>query len=219
MRRFADADRAYASASALADPTRQGDFAIIRAILRFEATGDVARLHEAIAADIPAHTLEDEDLSVYAGLSAIWSRDVGETSRFVSSKHILFSWSSVSFPDAWLEALAARVQGDDDAGRKAFERARPSMEAIVARTPARGVPLSYLAIVDAGLGRTDQALEEAKRACEMSSFDQNNLDALIARCNLAVVYAWTGHNDLAVAELKPLVERPAGGTDAVVPPS
>ena len=222
MRRFEDADRAYASALALADPARQWDFAIIRAILGFESSGDVAPLRQVVAADIAAHgldALEDEDLSVYAGLEATWSRDVGDISRFVSSKHRTFSWSSVLFPDAWLEALAARLQGHDDAARKAFAAARPQMEENVTRNPTRGVPLSYLAIIDAGLGRSEQALEEAKRACEMSPFDRNNLDAMIARCNMAVVYAWTGHNDLAVAELKPLVERPAGGNDVVVVPS
>lgn len=30
------------------------------------------------------------------------------------------------------------------------------------------------------------------------------------RCNLAVVYAWTGQNDLAIAELDKLIDRPAG---------
>ena len=30
------------------------------------------------------------------------------------------------------------------------------------------------------------------------------------RCNLAVVYAWTRQNDLAIAELNKLLDRPAG---------
>ncbi len=30
------------------------------------------------------------------------------------------------------------------------------------------------------------------------------------RCNLAVVYAWTRQNDLAIAELDKLLDRPAG---------
>jgi hypothetical protein len=29
------------------------------------------------------------------------------------------------------------------------------------------------------------------------------------RCNLAVVYAWTGETDLAIAELTKLIDRPA----------
>ena len=30
------------------------------------------------------------------------------------------------------------------------------------------------------------------------------------RCNLAVIYAWTRQNDLAIAELNKLLDRPAG---------
>ena len=81
------------------------------------------------------------------------------------------------------------------------------------------MPLSFLAIVDAGLGRSEQALEEATRACELSSFKKNNIDAVTARYGLAVVYAWTGHNDLAIAELNKLVDRPSGGNEGAILPS
>ena len=67
-----------------------------------------------------------------------------------------------------------------------------------------------LAIIDAGLGRNEQAVQEAQRACELTTFATNNLYAPMVRCNLAVVYAWTGQNDLAFAELNKLVDRPAG---------
>jgi len=218
LRRFADAERAYAAAAALADPTQEGDFEILRAIAAFESSGEIAPLRQVVAAKVAARGL-DYEMSTYAGLSATWSRDPEDVSRFVSSQHVLFNWSGVRFPDAWLEALAARVKGDGEAARKAFEAARPPMEENVTRATTHGVSLSFLAIVDAGLGRTEQALEEAKRACEMSPFDRNNLAAVIVRYNLAVVYAWTGHDDLAVTELKPLVERPSGGNDAVAIPS
>ena len=102
---------------------------------------------------------------------------------------------------------------------QAFAAARPEMENNVSADPTRGVPLSFLAIVDAGLGRTEQALEEAKRACELSSFKKNNIDAVTARYGMAVVYAWTGHNDLAIAELSKLVDRPSGGNEGAILPS
>jgi hypothetical protein len=71
------------------------------------------------------------------------------------------------------------------------------------------VALSVLAIIDAALGRKAQAIEEAKHACELSAFKSQNLDATTVRSNLAVVYAWTGENDLAIVELRKLVERAA----------
>ncbi len=52
-----------------------------------------------------------------------------------------------------------------------------------------------------------------------SSFKKNNIDAVTARYSLAVVYAWTGHNDLALAELSKLVDRPSGGNEGAILPS
>ena len=78
--------------------------------------------------------------------------------------------------------------------------------------------LSLLAIVDAGLERNEQAIEEGKRACELNSFKRLNLQAPTVRCNLAVVYAWTGQKDLAIEELSKLIDRPAG-EGAVFQPS
>ena len=69
--------------------------------------------------------------------------------------------------------------------------------------------LSMLAIIDAGLGNKEDALRGGRRACELASYKTDNFDATTVRCNLAVVYAWTGENDLAIAELNKLIERPA----------
>ena len=68
----------------------------------------------------------------------------------------------------------------------------PKIEENVRADPARGTPLSFLAIIDAGLGRTKQSIEEGKRACELSSFKINNIAAVGLRTNLAIVYAWIG---------------------------
>jgi hypothetical protein len=118
-------------------------------------------------------------------------------------------WYGFIFPDAWFEALAARIRGDRPAASEAFAAACPQMEERVRLDQTDGIALSFLAIVDAGVGRTEQAVQEGKRACELYSFKTYNVQAPLVRCNLAVVYAWTGQNDLAIAELTPLIDRPA----------
>jgi Flp pilus assembly protein TadD len=101
------------------------------------------------------------------------------------------------------------MRGDNDAAVSAFTAARPHIEKRVRSSPLDGVPLSIMAIIDAGLGRKTEAIEEARRAGELTSFKSNNFDATTIRCNLAVVYAWTGEIDLAFAELTKLIDRPA----------
>lgn len=123
----------------------------------------------------------------------------------------MLGWNGIVYPDAWFEALAARISGDNSAAVKAFATARPEIEKRVVAAPTNAVELSVLAMIDAGLGRKEQAIEEGKRACELTPFKVNNFEATTVGCNLAVVYAWIGQNDLAIAELNKLVDRPASG--------
>jgi len=44
-------------------------------------------------------------------------------------------------------------------------------------------------MIDAGLGRQEQAVQEAEHACDLVTFENSGPSAPIVRCNLAVVYA------------------------------
>jgi serine/threonine-protein kinase len=74
--------------------------------------------------------------------------------------------------------------------------------------PGNGRMLSLLALIDAGLGRREEAVAEATRAREQMK--NSATDAPIGDCNLAVVYAWTGQSERALTILEPLINRPAG---------
>ena len=209
MRRYQDYDRAIESLFALTPPDKLAGLPIERACARLEYSADIAPVREAFATQLAAHQLHDNEIAINQVMIALWSHDADAVSRFVSTKHGFTAWSGVSFPDAWFEALAARIRGDKPAALKAFAIARLQMEERVRVDPTDGSTLSFMAIIDAGLGRTQQAVEEGKRACDLYSFKTYNLRAPLVRCNLAVVYAWTGQNDLAIAELTPLIDRPA----------
>ena len=129
--------------------------------------------------------------------------------HYLDTKATQPTFNGIEYPNAWFAALAARMRGDNDAAVSAFTAARLHMEKRVRSSPSEGVPLSILAIIDAGLGRKTEAIEEGRRAGELSSFKSNNFEATTVRCNLAVVFAWTGETDLAFAELNKLMERPA----------
>ena len=53
-------------------------------------------------------------------------------------------------------------------------------------------------------------LSPRRNARSNGAFRKSSLNAPIVRCNLAVVYAWTGQPELAIAELNGLVDKPAG---------
>ena len=209
MRRYDEFDRVIASAIALTPSDKLGTLPLHRALGRLESSADIAPLRTAFAEQAAAHQLDDADKASAEMNIAVWSHDADAITRFLTAKHAQPSFNGIEYPDAWFEALAARVRKDNSAAVAAFAVARPQMEKRAVSSPAEGVPVSILAIIEAGLGRKEEAIQEAKRACELSTFQTNNFDATTVRCNLAVVYAWTGENDLAIAELSKLIERPA----------
>ena len=209
MRRYPDYDRNMDGVIALLPPENKGVFPLRRAAGRIDSGADVAPYQAAFAAQEAAHQLDDDDRAMALMIVALYTRDPEAISRFLSFKHNV-GYNAVTFHPAWFEALFARMRGDNQAAKTAFAAARPEIEKQVLAQPTEGMALSLLAIADAGLGHKDQAVEEAKHACELNSFKRKNLQAPTVRCNLAVVYAWTGQNDLAIAELSKLIDRPAG---------
>jgi serine/threonine-protein kinase len=209
IRRYEDFDRHVAHAIALTPANKLGGLPLHRALGRLESTADIAPLRAAFTQQLAAGQLDASDKASGEMNIAVWSHDAEAITRFLATPHGEVTFNGMAYPDAWFEALAARIRDDDAAATAAFTRARPQIEKRSLSTPSEGVPLSIVAIIDAGLGRKEQAIEEAKRACELSTFKSQNLDATTVRSNLAVVYAWTGENDLAIAELRKLVERPA----------
>jgi Flp pilus assembly protein TadD len=142
---------------------------------------------------------------------ALWSHDPDSVSR-VSARaaETTFVFNGVKYPKRWYEALAAQMRGDKASAQAAFRLARVEAEKAVLAEATDGRALSLLAMIDAGLGRQEQAVQEAKRACDLETFESSAVSAPIVRCNLAVVYAWNGQFDFAISELDQLVNRPAG---------
>ncbi len=217
LRRYDDCDRIMQSMVALTPPDKLGILPIERAFMHLEKSAELGPLREAIETQLTAHQLDEDHATETQMMLALWSHDAVTISHLLSNNHEAISWNGVVYPDAWFEAIAARIRGDNDAAVKAFAKARPEMEKYVVAAPTQGLQLSVLAMIDAGLGHKDKAVEEGKRACDLTPFKQNNFDATTVRCNLAVVYAWTGQNDLAIAELSKLVDRPAMGSGIAQP--
>jgi len=217
LRRYDDCDRIMQSMIGLTPPDKLGILPIERALMHLEKSADLGQVREAIKTQLTAHQLDQDHADQTQMMLALWSHDAAAISQILSNNHERISWNGVVYPDAWFEAIAARIRGDNDATVKAFAKARPEMEKYVVAAPTQGLQLSVLAMIDAGLGHKDKAVEEGKRACDLTPFKQNNFDATTVRCNLAVVYAWTGQNDLAIAELSKLADRPAMGSGIAQP--
>jgi hypothetical protein len=56
-------------------------------------------------------------------------------------------------------------------------------------------------MIDAALGRKEDALREGHRAVDLLPVERDALNAVRVREFLAVIYAWTGEKDLACQQL------------------
>ena len=106
------------------------------------------------------------------------------------------------------EILLVRLQGEISAMEPKFAVARDQLNRRVEQNPQEPSLLSALGIVDAALGRKQQAIKEASRATEMLpiSKDAESGPGLIT--NLAIVYAWTNESELAFQELSISLKTP-----------
>ncbi len=90
---------------------------------------------------------------------------------------------------------------DEAKARVAFTAARPEQEKFVLAQPNHGPALCVLGLIDAALGRKDEALREARRAVELLPVEKDTLNGPQMIEMLAMTAAWLGEKDLACQQL------------------
>jgi tetratricopeptide (TPR) repeat protein len=106
-------------------------------------------------------------------------------------------------PKSFLQGCVYLAQGNPVAAQKLFEAAREKFVAAVKESPKSAERNANLSLVDAFMGRKDDAVREARRAVELKPESKDALDGALMNAYLALVYARVGEKDLAF----PLIER------------
>ncbi len=107
----------------------------------------------------------------------------------------------IQFSRAFLEGVIARMIKDDRKAQSAFAVARAEQEKIVQAQPNYGPPLVLLGLIDAALGRRDEALREGRRAVELLPVEKDAVNGRIMIAYFAMIAAWIGENALACEQL------------------
>jgi TolB-like protein/Tfp pilus assembly protein PilF len=108
---------------------------------------------------------------------------------------------AVQFSRAYFEGLLARMKGDVGAAHAAFTEARVAQEQIVQAQPDYGPALCVLGLIDAGLGRKEDALREGRRAIELLPVAKDSINGAHMIWFFAVIAAWVDEKDLACEQL------------------
>jgi len=108
-----------------------------------------------------------------------------------------------------IEGVIARMTKNDADARALFTAARTEQEKTVQAEPNYGPALCVLGLIDAALGRREEALREGRRAVELVPAEKDALVGPTMIKYLAMIAAWTGDKDLACEQLAIAVRPPS----------
>ena len=110
------------------------------------------------------------------------------------------------------EGLLARMMKDEARAHAAFSKARLEQEKIVQAQPDYGPALCVLGLIDAALGRNEEALSEGRRAIELLPVEKDSAAGSQMLVCFAIIAAWAGEKDTALQYLAANLQSVGGYT-------
>jgi len=114
----------------------------------------------------------------------------------------------VRFNRHFMEGVIARMAREDAKIRSAFTAARAEAEKTVQAQPNYAPALCALGLIDAGLGRKEEALREGRQAVELCPIEKDAFVGIAMVKYLAMIAAWAGEKDLACEQLAIATSKP-----------
>ncbi len=204
--RYADEARTYDRALAImpGDPTTR----INRSLVALNWRADIKPFQATLAALVAENPGLPLDLDALD--SALCERPATAATRALTNyPHEGVVRNGVNNPRAYWEGVIARCQGDSAKAQAAFTAARREVEKTVESQPDFAAALSLLGMIDAGLERKEQAIQEGRRACELLPVSKDAIDGADIAINLAQIYAWTGEKDRAIEQIATVERAPS----------
>jgi tetratricopeptide (TPR) repeat protein len=154
-------------------------------------------------------------------VAALYLRDYDAANRVIAAtpaKYADYAFGIEHGSENLAYGLLARASGDKQKALAAFAAARQKIETTrgdkpedAAYNPEHAAYFGDVAKVDAGLGRKEAAIREARRAVDLTPIAKDSQWGPLFVANLALVYAWTGERDRALEQLEIVATLPGEG--------
>jgi serine/threonine protein kinase/Tfp pilus assembly protein PilF len=204
------ADEATMLERALAIKPGDLDTKIARALVQIDWKADTRPLHQLIDTIRTTNSAELSDFADAWLTCALAERDAtAARAALNASGENPLSDDVIQFNRPFMEGVIARMTNDSDKARVAFTAARAEQEKVVQAQPNYGPPLCVLGLIDAALGRKEDALREGRRAVELLPVEKDAINGVRMICYLAMIAAWAGEKDLACEQLAMAIHPPA----------
>jgi TolB-like protein/Tfp pilus assembly protein PilF len=175
---------------------------VARALVELDWKADTRPLHQTIdeiRAKNPAgiQTVADTWL-----VCALAERDATAAANALAALgENTFGNDAVRLSPAFGEGLVARLSKDEGKARSALTAARAQQEKVVQDQPNYGPALCALGLIDAALGRKEEALREGERAIELLPIAKDSINGARVVEYFGIVAAWVGEKNLACEQL------------------
>ncbi|HEX4708791.1 MAG TPA: protein kinase [Candidatus Udaeobacter sp.] len=204
------ADEATMLERALAIKPDDLDTKVARALMEVDWKADTRPLHRLFDEIRAKHPADVDNVADSWLICALAERDptAAEAALSASGENPL-SDDVIQFNRPFVEGLIARMTNDPDKARAAFIAARAAQEKAVQTQPNYGPSLCVLGLIDAALGRKEDALREGRRAVELLPVEKDAINGPRMIAQLAMIAAWAGEKDLACEQLAIAIRPPA----------
>ena len=208
--------RRYAEEEAVLDRLQaiepnDADTKVWRAFVEFDWKADTRSLHQVIdeiRVKNPAALKSVSDSWFYCALA---ERDAGAAANAIAALGENRVGNEVAkYSPRFLEGLIARMTKDDAKAQVAFAAARAEQATQIQAHPDDAGALSVLGLIDAALGRKEEALSEGRRAIELLPVEKDTMNGGRLVVYLAMIAAWLGDKDLACQQLSEAISYPTG---------
>jgi eukaryotic-like serine/threonine-protein kinase len=175
------------------------------------AQGDPAAA-QSLLEQVPPDFSPHEEIWETRFLAALYLRDYDAADRVIAATPV--KWADQALqgqpPESWADGQVARARGDKERALAVFTAARKKWDATWGDKPKDEAYFAQAADLDAGLGRKENAIREARQAVELMPIAKDSIFGPGYVTNLALVYAWTGERDRALEQLE-IVAKMSGG--------
>ena len=218
LRRYAEADQVLAETAAIAPEAHL--IPVARAELALRERGDTAPLRKALRR-VPEDFDPGGAVTTIAIRLALMERDYDEAEAQLGTcsqcKYndvglcgLVGALDDYTVPRDWYVGLIARGRGKEEEARQAFVAAKKMVMAEAEGSPNDAKILIMRGLIDALLGRAEDAIAEGERAVQLLPVSTDALDGPLIATNLAAIYAQLGQTERALEELERLVRLPGG---------
>jgi serine/threonine-protein kinase len=200
LRRYAD-EKAILD-RALAIEPNDVQTKVVRASVEFDWKADARPLRKLIDEIRVNNPAEVENVADNWLMCALAERDPASAREALAALgENRYGWDIVKFSRSFVEGVIARMTNDEQKASAAFTAARAEQEKAVQAQPDYAPAVCVLGLIDAALGRKDEALREGRRAVELLPVEKDALNGGGMILYFAMIAAWTGEKDLAYEQL------------------